>query len=209
MRIGMIGAGHIGSTAAKHFREAGHEVALSNSRGPETLADLVDELGPGAHARTVEEAARFGEVAMEAIPFGEYRALPADALEGRIVISASNYYPGRDGEIDFDGLTETGLVAEHLSGSRVVKAFNTIFWKDLRDQAAPSTPLDERRAIPLAGDDAEARERVAGLIEEIGFAPLDLGGLREGGRRMEPGSPIYTEDLTVEEMQAVLERHRG
>lgn len=206
MKIGMIGAGNIGSTAAKRFLEAGHEVALSNSRGPSTLAGLVERLGDGAHARTVEDAARFGDVAMEAIPFGEYRELPADALEGRVVISASNYYPGRDGEIDFDGLTETELVARHLSGSRVVKAFNTIFWKHLRDQGDPSKPSAERRAIPLAGDDEEAKEVVADLIEEIGFAPVDLGALREGGRRMEPGSAIYTEDLTPDEMRAVLEQ---
>lgn len=205
MRIGMIGAGNIGATAAELFLEAGHEVALSNSRGPETLEDLVDELGPGARARTVEGAARFGDLAMEAIPFGEYRDLPAEALAGRVVISASNYYPGRDGEIELDGLTETELVARHLSGSRVVKAFNTIFWKNLRDQGDPSKPMADRRAIPLAGDDPDARDLVAGLIEEIGFAPLDLGGLREGGRRMQPGSAIYTEDLTVEEARAVLE----
>ena len=206
MRIGMIGAGSIGSTAAKLFLEAGHEVALSNSRGPSTLSGLVQRLGEGAHARTVEEAARFGEMAMEAIPYGEFRELPAEALEGRIVISASNYYPARDGEIELDGLTETELVARHLSGSRVVKAFNTIFWKHLRDQGDTSRPVAERRAIPIAGDDEEAKERVADLIEEIGFAPVDLGGLREGGRRMEPGSAIYTEDLTPEEMRDVLDR---
>ena len=205
MRIGMIGAGNIGATAARLFLEAGHEVALSNSRGPSTLTGLAQRLGEGARAATVEEAARFGEVAMEAIPFGEFRELPAEALEGRIVISASNYYPARDGEVDFEGLTQTGLVARHLSGSRVVKAFNTVFWKHLRDQGDPSRPMEERRAVPLAGDDGEAKERVAGLIEEIGFAPVDLGGLEEGGRRMEPGSPIYAEDLTPPEMRDVLE----
>lgn len=204
MKIGMIGAGNVGTTAAARFLDVGHEVALSNSRGPDTLRELVDDLGPGAHARTVEDAARFGDVAMEAIPFGEYRALPADALAERVVISASNYYPNRDGEIDFGGLTQTELVARQLPDSRVVKAFNTIFWKNLRDQGDPSKPAGERRAIPLAGDDPGARKAVSGLIEEIGFAPLDLGGLREGGRRMEPGSPIYTEDLTREEARAAL-----
>lgn len=204
MKIGMIGAGNIGATAAGLFLEAGHDVALSNSRGPETLRELVEELGSGAHARTVEEAARFGSVAMEAIPFGAFRDLPADVLAGRVVISASNYYPERDGEIELDGLTQTELVARHLSGSRVVKAFNTIYWKNLRDQGDASKPIAARRVIPLAGDDSLARELVGWLIEEIGFAPLDLGSLREGGRHMEPGSPIYAEDLTVEEARALI-----
>lgn len=205
MRIGMIGAGHIGATAARNLLAAGHEVALSNSRGPETLRDLVDALGSGARAATVEEAASFGAVAMEAIPYGRYRDLPAGSLAGRIVISASNHYPGRDGEVEFQGRTQTELVAEHLRDSRVVKAFNTIYWEHLRDQGDPDRPLEERRIIPLASDDGGAKEVVAGLIREIGFAPLDLGSLREGGRRMEPGSAIYDETLTRSEAMEVLE----
>lgn len=201
MKIGMIGAGHIGATAARNFLAAGHEVALSNSRGPETLQGLVAELGAGARAATVEEAASFGEVAMEAIPFGRYRDLPAAELAGRVVISAANYFPGRDGQMAFEGRTQTELVADHLAESRVVKAFNTIHWEDLRDQGDPDLPLPERRVIPLAGDDDAAKEIVSDLIEEIGFAPLGLGGLREGGRRMEPGCPIYDETLTRAEAE--------
>ena len=204
MNIGLIGAGNIGKTAARNFLDAGHAVALSNSRGPETLRDLVDDLGDGAHAMTAEDAAAFGDVVMEAIPYGHVASLPADALAGKILISASNYFPQRDGEIDLDGQTQTERVAAMLPGTQVVKAFNTIYFEHLRDQGDPSLPVDERRVIPLAGDDADAKAVVGDLIEDIGFAPLDLGSLREGGRHMEPGQPIYNQTLTRAEAKALL-----
>jgi len=206
MNIGLIGAGHIGATAARLFLEAGHKVAISNSRGPETLQDLVGELGDGAHALPVDEAAAFGDVALEAIPYGRVTSLPAGALAGRILISASNYYPQRDGEIDLEGMTQTERVASQLPNTRVVKAFNTIYWEHLRDQGDLSLSLEERRVIPLAGDDAEAKSVIAELIEQIGFAPLDLGSLRAGGRHMEPGQPIYNQTLTRSEAQALLKQ---
>jgi predicted dinucleotide-binding enzyme len=195
MNIGLIGAGNIGATAARNFLNAGHTVALSNSRGPDTLQDLIDDLGPNAQALTTEKAAEFGDVVMEAIPYGHVESLPADALAGKILISASNYYPQRDGEIDFDGQTQIGRLAAMLPDTRVVKAFNTIYWEHLRDQGDPSRPMDERRVIPLAGTDDEAKEIVATLIDDVGFAPLDLGSLRDS-RRMEPGQPIYNQSLT-------------
>lgn len=206
MTIGIIGAGNIGATAARTFLAAGHTVALSNSRGPETLHDLIATLGENAHAMTVEDAAAFGDVAMEAIPYGHIDTLPADALSGKILISASNYYPGRDGTIDLNGHTQTERVAAHLPDTTVVKAFNTIYWEHLRDQGDSSRAVDERRVLPLAGDNDEAKTVVADLIEQIGFAPLDLGSLREGGRHMEPGQPIYNETLTREEARARLNR---
>ena len=203
MKIGIIGAGNIGSTVAKLFALKGHEVALSNSRGPETLHDTVLDIGYGVVAATVEEAARFGDVVLEAIPFGRYQELPAEALVGKVVISASNYYPQRDGEIDLHGLTQTGLVAEHLRGSRVVKAFNAIYYKDLASQGDERKPLDERRAIPIAGDDEAAKTLVTELIEGIGFAVVDTGTLAES-RVQEPGAAIYTKDLTASEMREML-----
>jgi 8-hydroxy-5-deazaflavin:NADPH oxidoreductase len=203
MKIGIIGAGHIGATAAKLFARAGHEVALSNSRGPETLADTVREIGEGAVAMTAEDAAAFGEVVLEAVPFGKYQELPAAALTDKVVISASNYYPERDGEIDFHILTQTELVAAHLEGSHVVKAFNTIYWEHLRDQGDVARPLDERRAIFIAGDSAEAKAVVRELIEEIGFAAVDTGVLAESSVQ-EPGAVVYNRDLTAREARAVL-----
>ncbi len=204
MKIGIIGAGHIGSTLAKLFAVAGHEVALSNSRGPETLSETVLDIGYGVIAATAEEAATFGDVALEAVPFGHYQELPADALTGKVVMSASNYYPERDGEIDLHGLTQTGLVAEHLKDSAVVKAFNTIFWQDLRDQGDASRPLAERRAIFIAGDDENAKTLVTELIEGLGFAAVATGSLAESAVQ-EPGSAVYTKDLTAADARDMLE----
>ena len=145
---------------------------------------------PWARAATVGGAAEFGEVVMEAIPFGRYRELPADKLDGKVFITASNYYPGRDGEVEHGGLTSSELVQRHLPGARVVKAFNTIYYERLRDNGRPGAPPEERETIFISGDDAEAKALVSGLIEEIGFAPVDAGTLA-GSRRQEPGSPVY------------------
>jgi hypothetical protein len=199
MKIGIVGSGSIGSTLAELFVAAGHEVTISNSRGPASLAEFVDGLGPDAHASTVEEAAAFGEVVVEAIPFGAYEDLPAGELAGTIVVSASNYYPNRDGEIDLRGGTQTELVADHLADARVVKAFNTMYWETLRDEGRPDAPLEDRLVLFLAGDDHEAKAVVNDLIEGIGFAPVDTGSLAEGGHRQEPGSPIYNDPMTPDE----------
>lgn len=205
MNIGIIGAGNIGGTLAALFARAGHKVYLSNSRGPETLEDKVVELGPNVAAVTARDAAAFGEVVLEAVPFGRYQDLPADVLAGKVVVSASNYYPNRDGSVDFHGLTQTGLIAEHLSGSRVVKAFNTIFWQHLRDQGNPSLPLAERRAIFIAGDDTAAKQVVTALIEALGFAAVDTGTLADSAAQ-EPGSAIYNKDVTAAEAEERLKR---
>jgi 8-hydroxy-5-deazaflavin:NADPH oxidoreductase len=196
MRIGVIGAGNLGATAARLFVRAGHEVALARSRGPEGLGVLVAELGPRAHATTVEHAARFGEVVLVAVPFERYRELPAQALAGKIVIDAMNHYPSSgDGfpEIAEGATTSSGLLAAHLRDARVVKAFNTMYWKLLAVRGRPPGAGEERLALFLAGDHDEAKELVAGLIEEAGFTPVDSGDLAEGARRQQPGAPIYTE----------------
>lgn len=204
MKIGIIGAGKIGSTAARLFAEAGHEVALSNSRGPETLAPLVEEIGPKARAVTAEEAADFGDAVLEAIPFKDYASLPAEHLAGKIVVDASNYYEGRDGPMDFGGLTSSELVARHLAGSRLVKAFNTMYYETLAAEGRPGAPLDERLVLFVAGDDEEAKAAVSRLIEEAGFSPVDTGLLKEGGRRQQPGSPIYNRPMTRDEAREIL-----
>ena len=203
MNIGVIGSGNIGANAARLFARAGHEVAIANSRGPETLRELVEELGPNTRAVTVEEAAAFGEVVMEAIPFGRYGELPREALSGKIFISASNYYPGRDGDMDLGALAQTEAVAQHLSDSRVVKAFNTIYYKRLANEGKPEAPVEERLAIFVAGDDEEAKRVVCELIEEIGFAPVDTGTLAES-RAQEPGAEIYNNPLTAPEARELL-----
>jgi predicted dinucleotide-binding enzyme len=205
MKIGIIGAGMIGATLARLFAESGHEVAISNSRGPETLSDVIEEIGHGVQAMTVEKAAAFGDLVVEAIPFGHYKELPAIVLGEKILISASNYYPGRDGAIDFRGHAQSELIAQHLPVTMVVKAFNTIWYKHLATQGDPSLPLGQRRVIFLAGDDPQAKAIVSGLIEEIGFGPLDTGSLAHS-KVQEPGSAIYNVDMTLDEARALLEK---
>ncbi|HLR07089.1 MAG TPA: NAD(P)-binding domain-containing protein, partial [Pyrinomonadaceae bacterium] len=142
------------------FVRAGHEVALSNSRGGQGLEALVEELGDRSHATTIEDAAKFGEVVLIAIPFDKYRTLPQDAFKGKVVIDAGNYYPERDGkfpELDGDETTSSEMMASHLKEARLVKGFNTIYFKHLASQGDPSLPLEERRAIFIAGDDTKAK----------------------------------------------------
>jgi predicted dinucleotide-binding enzyme len=207
MKIGIVGSGNIGANAARLFVRAGHEVALSNSRGGSGLEALVAELGDQARATTIEAAARFGEVVLIAIPFGQYQTLPADAFKGKVVIDATNYYPERDGkfaELDQDETTSSELVLAHLKEARLVKGFNTIYFKHLAAQGDSSLPLEDRRAIFIAGDDSEAKEMVARLIEEIGFAAVDNGFLHEGGRGQQPGTAVYNKELTAKEAAALL-----
>jgi predicted dinucleotide-binding enzyme len=204
MRIGIIGSGKIGGTLARSWARAGHEVAIANSRGPESLAGLVGEIGSNAHAATAAEAAEFGEMLLLAIPFGDYATLPFDHMTGKIVIDAMNYYPERDGEIDTRTFTSSEQVALRLPAARVVKAFNTLYYETLASKGRPDAPLDDRLAIFVAGDDPEAKALVTGLIQELGFAPVDTGSLREGSRKQQPGSPIYNRPLRPEQAKAML-----
>lgn len=202
MRIGIIGTGHIGGTLARHFVDAGHEVAVSNSRGPETLAGLVGELDARAQAMTAAEAAQFGDVVVVSVPFGRYRELPTEAVAGKVVVDTNNYYRQRDGhfeELDSDRTTSSELLQAHLSGARVVKAFNAI-WTRLRDDRRPAGD-GERVGVPISGDDEQAKRTVAELIDQIGFDPVDAGKLGEGGRKHQPGSPAYTAGLHTGELR--------
>lgn len=207
MKIGIIGAGDIGGTAAKLFAEAGHEVAIANSRGPETLDEKVEMIGEDAIAMEIKDAAKFGEIVLVAIPFGKYKTLPVEVLANKIVIDAGNYYPDRDGifeEIESGKITSSELVAEHLQNSTIVKAFNTIWSEHLKSQGNKDLPIKERRVIFICGDDSDAKRKVAELIEEIGFGSYDTGNLSEGGKTQAVGSAIYNRDLTVAEVDAVL-----
>ena len=207
MKIGIVGSGNIGANAARLFVRAGHEVALSNSRGGEGLETLVTELGGNTKATTIEEAANFGDVVLVAIPFGKFKTLPADGFKGKVVIDAGNYYPERDGkfaELDSDETTSSELLSSHLKEARLVKGFNTIYFKHLATQGNTSLPLEDRRAIFIAGDDSGAKEIAANLIEEIGFAAVDTGFLHEGGRSQQPGTAVYNKDVTAKEAAALV-----
>jgi 8-hydroxy-5-deazaflavin:NADPH oxidoreductase len=205
MRIGIIGAGHIGGTLSRLFVDAGHEVAVSNSRGPETLAGLVSELGGRVQAMTAADATRFGEVVVVSVPFGRYRELPTEPVAGKVVIDTNNYYPQRDGqfeELDSDRTTSSELLQGHLPNARVVKAFNAIQWMRLRDDGRLAGDPG-RLGIPISGDDEEAKRTVGELIE-IGFDPVDAGTLAEGGRKHQTGAPAYTQGLPTAELRARL-----
>lgn len=206
MRIGIVGAGMIGATTARLFVAAGHEVAVSNSRGPESLRTLVQELGGRARAAAdVDEAAEFGEVVLLAVPWRSPEALPRpESVAGKIVIDAMNPYAPGGGTLDLGDSTSSEETRRRLPGARLVKAFNTIWYQHLATRGRTDLPVDERHAVFLAGDDAEAKVVVARLIEEIGFAPVDTGSLREGGRRQQPGSDVYNRVMTGREAREVL-----
>lgn len=207
MKIGIIGAGNIGANAAKLFVQAGHEIAIANSRGPETLQPLIAELGSNAQVATIEDAAKFGEVVFVSIPFGRYQSLPPGAFAGRIVIDSNNYYPGRDGhfaELDSGAMTSSEMLAAHLPEARIVKGFNTIWFEHLKTQGDKAKPLEYRRAIFIAGDDAAAKAVVTQLIADIGFAAVDTGSLRDGGRAQQPGAAIYNKNLTPKQAATIL-----
>ena len=182
--IGLIGSGHIGSQVARLAVAQGYDVVLSNSRGPETLADLVKELGPHARAATSEEAARAGDIVVVTVPLKNYRQVPVEPLRGKIVIDTNNYYPQRDGhipELDDESTTTSELLQAHLPQSKVVKAFNHIYAAQLTTDGRPAgTP--NRRALVIAGDDTEAKKVVTHLLDQFGFDTVDAGPLKESWR---------------------------
>ncbi len=204
MNIGVIGSGKIGGTAARLFVRAGHPVAIRNSRGPASLGALVEDLGTNARAATIDEACAFGEVVLVAIPFGKYQTLPVKPLERKVVVDAMNYYPQRDGRIELGDLTSTELVARHLRGARLVKAFNTMYFETLGAQGRGDAPVEDRLALFVAGDDADAKALVSRLIEQIGVAPVDTGSLHDGGRLKQPGSRIYNQPMSAREARTAL-----
>jgi 8-hydroxy-5-deazaflavin:NADPH oxidoreductase len=207
MRMGLIGSGNIGAALANLAIAAGHDVVLSNSRGPETLAGLVAALGEHATAGTPAEAAAAGDLVVVTIPLRSYRAVPVEPLVGKVVIDTNNYYPGRDGqipELDDGSTTSSELLQAHLPRSRVVKAFNSIYFEHLASQGEPAgTP--GRRAIAIAGDDGDAKDQVAKLIDSFGFDSVDAGSLAQG-RRFAPGTPAYNVRLTADELREALAR---
>ncbi|HEX5746147.1 MAG TPA: NADPH-dependent F420 reductase [Archangium sp.] len=207
--LGFIGAGHIGSTLAKLAIAAGYDVVLSNSRGPESLSSLIAELGPKARAATPEQAAAAGDLVVVTIPLKAYKSVPVAPLAGKLVIDTNNYYPGRDGripELDAETTTSSELLQAHLPKSQVVKAFNVIYFKHLEEQRQPAGSK-ERRALPIAGDDAQAKKTVAALIDTFGFDVVDVGPLSEGWR-FQPDLPAYYHRHNAEELKAALGKAR-
>ncbi|HZP49436.1 MAG TPA: NADPH-dependent F420 reductase [Vicinamibacterales bacterium] len=210
--IGFIGAGHIGSQLARLAVAHGYDVVVSNSRGPDTLAPLVAELGPHARAATAAEAAAAGDIVVVTIPLKAIGTVPVAPLRGKIVIDTNNYYPQRDGriaELDNESTTTAELLQRHLPESKVVKAFNHIYAAELTTHGQPKgTP--NRRALVIAGDDAAAKQTVADVIDRFGFDVVDAGPLAEGWR-IQRDTPGYGPRRTAEELRrdlAAAKRYR-
>jgi hypothetical protein len=202
MRIGIIGSGNIGGAIARRLAPAGHELLLA-SRHPEALEGLAAELGEGARTGTVAEAAAFGEVVVLAIPYGALGGVREEVgdLEGKVLVDVTNYYAERDG-IELSPTEPTSaVVARAFPGARVVKAFNTIYYRRLEDEGRPPGP--DQLALPVAADDPEAKGLVSELVTQAGFAPVDAGSLAES-HRQEPGTPVYNEPLTAAQIQEAL-----
>jgi 8-hydroxy-5-deazaflavin:NADPH oxidoreductase len=190
--IGIIGSGRIGGTVARLAVAAGYSVIVSNSRSPQTLTDLVDELGPNARAATPAEAADGGDLVVVSLPLRAYLDVPVEPLAGKTVIDTNNYSPERDGriaELDTASTTSSELLQKHLPASHVVKVFSNIFFQTLGSLPRPAGAPD-RTALPIAGDNVDAKAEVTALLDAIGYDAVDAGALAEGWR-WQPGTPAY------------------
>jgi predicted dinucleotide-binding enzyme len=200
--IGLIGAGQIGAQVARLAVKHGYDVVLSNSRGPETLAKLVSELGPRARAGTPAEAAKAGDIVVVTVPLKNYRSVPVEPLVGKVVIDTNNYYPERDGHIqalDDETTTTSELLQAHLPKSKVVKAFNHIYAAQLTTDGTP-TGTKNRRGLVIAGNDADAKATVTRLLDQFGFDTTDAGPLSESWR-IQRDTPGYGPRRTAEELK--------
>jgi 8-hydroxy-5-deazaflavin:NADPH oxidoreductase len=201
--IGIIGSGHVGSNLAKAALAHGYSVVVSNSQGPDSLAGLVADLGPGASAATPEQASRAADFAIVAIPVTTIDQVPIEPLADKVVLATINYFPQRDGhiaDIDEGRVSVPGLLQRHLPTSKVVRAFSMLNAADMSGDGYPPGDL-KRRAIALAGDDQQAKELVARLYDEFGFDALDLGGLDESWR-VDPGQKAFVTRQNLAELRA-------
>ncbi|GAA5206075.1 NAD(P)-binding domain-containing protein [Microbacterium kyungheense] len=203
--IGIIGAGHIGSALARAFSGLGYDVAIANSRGPETLADLVAELGPTLTAATAQDAAAAADIAVVTIPLSALKDVPVQPLAGKIVLDTNNYYFERDGHIDAldRGETTTSqLLQDHLPASKVVKAFNQILAPDINTTGLPAGTPD-RRALGTASDHEDGIEFITGVYDALGYDTVSAGPLSESWR-LERDRPAYVTRQTADELRANL-----
>jgi 8-hydroxy-5-deazaflavin:NADPH oxidoreductase len=199
--IGIIGSGHVGSSLARAAIAHGYKVVLSNSQGPDSLTELVGDLGPNARAATPAEAAAAADFAIVAIPVTTVDQVPAEPLTGKVVLATINYFPQRDGhiaEIDDGSTTAPGLLQAHLAKSRVVRAFSMIDAADMSGDGHPKGD-PKRRALALAGDDDDAKQLVVRLYDEFGFDAVDLGPLAESWR-VDPGQAGFVTRQNLAEL---------
>lgn len=204
MKISIIGSGNIGGNLARLFIKAGYDVALANSRGPSSLRSFVYELGGKLHPIDVDGAVVYGDIVIVSIQWRLLDSLPVFKVPGKIIIDTTNPYNDDGSVYDLGDDISSSKVIQHFPGGKVVKAFNTIFFRHLAENGNLSLPVENRRVIPVAGDDKNARETVSKLIEEIGFGPLDTGSLKEGSKFQQVNGVLYNRELTVKEAAAII-----
>jgi 8-hydroxy-5-deazaflavin:NADPH oxidoreductase len=203
--IGIIGAGHIGSQIARAAIGVGYDVVIANSRGPETLGDLIAELGPKARAATPAEAGAAGDFVVVSVPLKNYTQVPVEELAGKIIVDTNNYYFERDGHIDALDKGETTvneMLQEHLPTSKVAKGFNHIKWTDITTDGTPAGSPN-RRALATSSDFPEAAALVTKLYDEFGFDTVESSPLSESWR-VERDRPAYVVRQNKEELIANL-----
>jgi 8-hydroxy-5-deazaflavin:NADPH oxidoreductase len=202
--IGIIGAGRLGTAVARQSLKAGYDVAISNSRGPQSLELMLGILLPGATALTVRKTVQKSDIVVLAMPLNKYSALDFKLFTGKIVIDAMNYWPPTEGEIPefMNGeVTSSEYLQQHFRGARIVKTLNHVAYNEIEEHSLPPVHPG-RRAIALASDDAEAKQLVEHYIDTLGFDAVDLGVLKQGVK-FQPDTKLFNARLTKAEIQHI------
>jgi len=208
MKIAIIGAGNIGGNLARLLVKAGYEVAIANSRGPETLGELAKELGSNLHPMDINGVLKFSDLVILSIHWRSLDSLPVYEVSGKIIVDTTNPYKADGTFYDLGNDIPSLKVADHFKGAKIVKAFNTIWYKHLAESGNSSLPVAKRRVIPVAGDDPKAKSKVSKIIEDIGFGSLDTGSLKEGTQFQNVQGILYNKELTVREAASLISTGR-